>query len=47
MAQWSALDVHAAAFWPVAEHRLQGQPTLVGMALLAPLVAANRLHKAH
>jgi amino acid adenylation domain-containing protein len=33
-----AVDVHSPAFWPVAEHRLGGVPTLVGMGLL-PLLA--------
>ncbi len=34
------LDVHAPDFWPVAEHRLDGEPTLVGMALPALATAA-------
>ncbi|MEI8394797.1 MAG: amino acid adenylation domain-containing protein [Rhodospirillaceae bacterium] len=37
-----ALDVHDPGFWPVAEHRLGGRPTLVGMALL-PLLAEAAL----
>ncbi|MDZ5645864.1 SDR family NAD(P)-dependent oxidoreductase [Nitrospirillum sp. BR 11828] len=35
------LDVHAPHFWPMAEHRLDGEPTLVGMAFPA-LVATAR-----
>ncbi|WP_158627977.1 non-ribosomal peptide synthetase [Azospirillum griseum] len=29
------VDAHAAQFWPVAEHRLNGAPTLVGMGFAA------------
>ncbi|WP_372088420.1 amino acid adenylation domain-containing protein (plasmid) [Tistrella mobilis] len=36
-----ALPLADPAFWPVAEHRLAGRPTLVGMAIPA-LVAADR-----
>jgi amino acid adenylation domain-containing protein len=36
-----ALPLADPAFWPVAEHRLTGRPTLVGMAIPA-LVAADR-----
>ncbi|NHQ60381.1 amino acid adenylation domain-containing protein [Chlorobium sp. BLA1] len=35
------LDLHSAAFWPVAEHLLAGVPTLVGMGIL-PLLAFTR-----
>ncbi len=34
------LDVHSPAFWPVAEHRLGGVPTLAGMGLLSILAEA-------
>ena len=34
------LDVHSPAFWPSAEHHLDGAPTLVGMAFPALLAEA-------
>ncbi len=36
-----SLDVHAPAFWPVGEYRLDGVPTFVGMGLL-PILAEAR-----
>lgn len=44
--RFHTLDVHAPGFWPVAEHRLDGAPTLVGMAfpaLLAETMTGVRL----
>ncbi len=44
--RFHSLDVHAPGFWPVAEHRLDGAPTLVGMgfpALLAETLPGVRL----
>ncbi|MDR3436280.1 non-ribosomal peptide synthetase [Telmatospirillum sp.] len=38
--RFHTVDVHAPAFWPVAEHRLDGKPTLVGMAFPALLAEA-------
>ncbi|WP_316976585.1 non-ribosomal peptide synthetase [Shumkonia mesophila] len=35
-----ACDVHASDFWPAAEHRLNGRPILVGMALPGMLAGA-------
>jgi amino acid adenylation domain-containing protein len=37
-----SFDVHHPAYWPIAEHRLEGRPTLVGMALPGLAVAAAR-----
>ena len=37
-----AVPVHAADFWPVAEHRLEGQPTLAGLAIPGLLADAAR-----
>jgi amino acid adenylation domain-containing protein len=34
------VDVHASHFWPASEHRLDGQPALVGMAFPALLAEA-------
>jgi len=44
--RFHTLDVHSPGFWPVAEHRLDGAPTLVGMAfpaLLAETMPGVRL----
>lgn len=40
-ARLRAVAVEDPAFWPLAEHRLDGQPTLVGMALPALVAAAE------
>ncbi len=37
-----AVPVHAADFWPVAEHRLEGQPALVGLAIPGLVADAAR-----
>ncbi len=36
-----SFDVHHPAYWPIAEHRLEGRPTLVGMALPGLAAAAR------
>ena len=40
LGRFHSIDAHAPAFWPAAEHLLEGVPTLVGMAFPALLAEA-------